>query len=347
MNNNNIVKIGTALKWRSTFDINKRYYQENIVTMCGCVFRCKILLAQGKSPVDITDDYGHIKYANPDIWDVIVDMAHYYNFVIDCEEAIKNVTDRSEQNSNSINEQQKEIERLKRENNDQWYEIDKSFKYLENKFDKVSNDLLDKINEFAVEFRKQIEDLAKINEDELDKIYEYQELHEIVHQGIDKALEEFADRLAQIDQTDEMQQRQINYLLYRISVCSNGIWDNGLMWVDESYWENNYTEQIPEGTGNCEQCNERLQELESSMIELTNKYNEQQTIIDKQQQQIEQLLGALISAAIKSYDGETGTIYFADHISVDDQNTDVEALVFTDSLSLRGYDEDTEKVYVM
>ena len=90
MNANNVIKIGTALKWRDIFDINKIYYQENIVTACGCVFRCKVLQAQGKSPIAVVDDAGHIMYSNQDIWDVVVDMLYYYNYAIDNELISKN-----------------------------------------------------------------------------------------------------------------------------------------------------------------------------------------------------------------------------------------------------------------
>lgn len=83
MNNNNIVKIGTALKWRNTYDPGKKYYQENIVSACGCVFRCKIFQSQGQSPVQTVDEEGHLGFANTDVWDVVVDMAYYYNFCVD------------------------------------------------------------------------------------------------------------------------------------------------------------------------------------------------------------------------------------------------------------------------
>lgn len=93
MNNNNIVKIGTALKWRGTYDNAKIYYQENIVTTCGCVFRCKALQTQGQPPVITIDEYGHVAYANPDVWDVVVDMVYYYNFCIDTDIATQETLD--------------------------------------------------------------------------------------------------------------------------------------------------------------------------------------------------------------------------------------------------------------
>lgn len=82
-NNNNIVKIGNALKWRGVFDINKVYYQENIVTLNGCVFRCKILQAHSLPPMEEDVEKGELRYINTDVWDVIVDLSDYYGrFVV-------------------------------------------------------------------------------------------------------------------------------------------------------------------------------------------------------------------------------------------------------------------------
>lgn len=115
MNNDNIVKIGTALKWRNTFDITKKYYQENVVTVCGCVFRCKVLQAQGKSPVTITDNQGHIVYTNTDVWDVLVDMAYYYNFAVDTKKLTQETLDYVKQLDKAIKKQQEENEEQQRE----------------------------------------------------------------------------------------------------------------------------------------------------------------------------------------------------------------------------------------
>lgn len=76
-NNNNIVQIGSALKWRGVYDDSKVYYQENIVTMQGCVFRCRPLKTQGFPPLEEKD--GELKYINTDTWDVIVDLTDYYS----------------------------------------------------------------------------------------------------------------------------------------------------------------------------------------------------------------------------------------------------------------------------
>lgn len=89
MNNDNIVKIGAALKWRGVYDPAKRYYQENIITLNGCVFRLKVLTAIGIPPVEFEEESGHLVYVNGDVWDVVVDMAAYYNHAIDSANLIK------------------------------------------------------------------------------------------------------------------------------------------------------------------------------------------------------------------------------------------------------------------
>ncbi len=123
MNNNNIVKIGTALKWRSTFDITKKYYQENIVTVCGCVFRCKVLQAQGKSPVRFTNDDGHMVYTNTDVWDVLVDMAYYYNFAYDTKQLTKETLDYVKKLDDAFKRQQEEIHDIQEDDKNQWEAI--------------------------------------------------------------------------------------------------------------------------------------------------------------------------------------------------------------------------------
>lgn len=110
---NNIVKIGTAIKWRGVFDKNTKYYLENIVSLCGSVFRCKVPVTQGKSPIEVIDNVGRIAYANSDIWDVVVDFVDYYNGRIDNE--ILLTEDRKQILINAINIQKNknEIDKIK------------------------------------------------------------------------------------------------------------------------------------------------------------------------------------------------------------------------------------------
>lgn len=83
--NNNIITIGTALKWRGIFDKEKAYYQDNMVLVAGCIFRCKVLQTVNQPPVKITDEDGHFELINQDVWDVILDMSVHYNKIADIE----------------------------------------------------------------------------------------------------------------------------------------------------------------------------------------------------------------------------------------------------------------------
>lgn len=83
--NNNIITIGTALKWRGIFDKEKAYYQDNMVLEAGCIFRCKVLQTVNQPPVKMTDEDGHFELINQDVWDVILDMSVHYNKIADIE----------------------------------------------------------------------------------------------------------------------------------------------------------------------------------------------------------------------------------------------------------------------
>lgn len=321
MNNNNIVKIGTALKWRGTFDINKRYYQENIVTLCGCVFRCKILLAQGKPPISIFDEAGHIEYANPDIWDVVVDMASYYNFVIDEKFLVENINKQVQENTRQIQFHRKEIDAIKLEDLRQWEAID----------------------DFAYDLQQQINNIIGNSSTNLAAIEKYIKDHKIEHLLIDDKFEKLIENIERIDEINQLQQEQIDYWYDRNPVYISGLWDNELLWANHLYWENE-----PGSTaGGCSGCDEKFAAIEKALSELTIKYNEQQTIIDKQQQQIEKLLGAVIISPIKSYDGETETVHFADYVKSENYSDEMEAVTFTDSISVNGYDAENGKVYII
>ena len=112
MNNNNIAHIGTALKWRNTFDLETTYYQENIVTACGCVFRCRVLQAKGITPIGLADKQGHLTFANPDVWDVVVDMSYYYNFAVDTQNMTKETLEYVKNLDEALKKQAQEIKRI-------------------------------------------------------------------------------------------------------------------------------------------------------------------------------------------------------------------------------------------
>jgi hypothetical protein len=252
MNNNNIVKIGTALKWRNTFDITKKYYQENMVTICGCVFRCKVLQAQGKTPVRIADDAGHLAFANTDVWDVIVDMAYYYNFAIDTNNHTKETLEYIKKLDAEWRRQQKEIEAIQEDDKKQWehiLEIEKLNAEQQREINSVldtyscfsegiwfdtllwNNDLLWDNNKYAItdDLQNQIDELSNRHKEDIEQIV--------------SDIEEINAHMTR----HEEEQNQINdYLLEQcdnwnnsISCFSEGVWENLLYWGNMSLWDNN------------------------------------------------------------------------------------------------------------
>lgn len=252
MNNNNIVKIGTALKWRNTFDITKKYYQENIVTVCGCVFRCKVLQSQGKTPVHIADDAGHLAFANTDVWDVIVDMVYYYNFAIDTNNLTRETLEYIKRLDDEWKRQQKEIQAIQKDNKEQWehiIEIEKLNAEQQREINSVldtyscfsegiwfdtllwNNDLLWDNNKYAItdDLQNQIDELSNRHKEDIEQI--------------DSDIEEINAHMTQ----HEEEQNQINdYLLEQcdnwnnsISCYSEGVWENLLYWGNMSLWDNN------------------------------------------------------------------------------------------------------------
>lgn len=252
MNNNNIVKIGTALKWRNTFDITKKYYQENMVTICGCVFRCKVLQAQGKTPVRITDDAGHLAFANTDVWDVIVDMSYYYNFAIDTNNHTKETLEYIKKLDAEWRRQQKEIEAIQEDDKKQWkhiLEIEKLNAEQQREINSVldtyscfsegiwfdtllwNNDLLWDNNKYAItdDLQNQIDELSNRHKEDIEQIV--------------SDIEEINAHMTR----HEKEQNQINdYLLEQcdnwnnsISCFSEGVWENLLYWGNMSLWDNN------------------------------------------------------------------------------------------------------------
>lgn len=256
MNNDNVVKIGTALKWRNTFDLTKKYYQENVVTACGCVFRCKVLQAQGKSPIKMTDDQGHIVYTNTDVWDVLVDMAYYYNYAVDTKKLTQQMLDYTKKLDEAFQKQQKEIEAIQKDNKDQWDHInaiekvnDEQQRELNAIFDTIScfsegiwidtllwsnetiwdnnkyaitDDLQNQINELTETHRQDIEDLTEKHNSEISKLAAHIVQREKYQDGINDYLQD-----------------QVYDLNNTLSCFSTGVWENDLHWSQLTLWDNN------------------------------------------------------------------------------------------------------------
>lgn len=256
INNDNIVKIGVALKWRNTFDLTKKYYQENVVTACGCVFRCKVLQAQGKSPIKMTDDQGHIVYTNTDVWDVLVDMAYYYNYAVDTSKLTQQMLDYVKKLDEAFQKQQKEIEALQKDNRDQWNHINDIEKVnteqqreLNSIFDTIScfsegiwidtllwsnetiwdnnkyaitDDLQNQINVLDENHRQDIEDLTEKHNTEISALAAHVARQEKIQMGINEYLQD-----------------QVYDLNNSFSCFNTGVWENDLHWSQEALWDNN------------------------------------------------------------------------------------------------------------
>lgn len=288
MNNNNIVKIGTALKWRNTFDITKKYYQENIVTVCGCVFRCKVLQSQGKTPVHIADDAGHLAFANTDVWDVIVDMVYYYNFAIDTNNLTNETLEYVKKLDAEWQKQQKEIEAIQEDDKKQWKHIlaieklnveqqreidsvldtyscfsegiwfdtllwNNGLLWDNNKFE-ITDNLQNQINKIA---SRHEEDIKQIGSD-IDGINAYIKQHE-------KEQKEINDYFQ--DQLDD----------WNNSICcfSEGVWENQLHWGNVPLWDNNkyaITDELQNQIDELSNCHKEDVEQINSDIEEINTH---------------------------------------------------------------------------
>lgn len=256
INNDNIVKIGVALKWRNTFDLTKKYYQENVVTACGCVFRCKVLQAQGKSPIKMTDDQGHIVYTNTDVWDVLVDMAYYYNYAVDTRKLTQQMLDYAKKLDEAFQKQQKEIEALQKDNRDQWNHINDIEKVnaeqqreLNSIFDTIScfsegiwidtllwsNETIWDNNKYAItdDLQNQIDVLGETHRQDIKDL-------------TDKHDSEISALTANIVRQNKIQDGINTYLQDQVydlntSFCcfGTGVWENNLHWSQEALWDNN------------------------------------------------------------------------------------------------------------
>lgn len=241
MNNNNIVKIGTALKWRNTFDVAKKYYQENIVTACGSVFRCKVLQAQGKPPVRATDEFGHIVYANEDVWDVLVDMAYYYNFAVDSNKLTNETLEYVKLLDKAYQKQQQEIEAIREDNKEQWKHIH-DIERLNAEQQREIDSVLDTISCFSEGIWS---DTLLWNNDTLWDNNKYALLDELREDfeankvEVSDTLDFHQQQIFDLQLHNSRQQEEIDSLTGALSCFSTGIWDNCLLWGDSLLWDNN------------------------------------------------------------------------------------------------------------
>lgn len=236
INNDNIVKIGVALKWRNTFDLTKKYYQENVVTACGCVFRCKVLQAQGKSPIKMTDDQGHIVYTNTDVWDVLVDMAYYYNYVVDTRKLTQQMLDYAKKLDEAFQKQQKEIEALQEDNRDQWGHIN-DIEKVNTEQQRELNSIFDTISCFSEGIW--IDTLLWSNETIWDN-NKYAITDDLQNQinVLDENHRQVAYQLRAIGREQTTQDDNIAKLGEHFGCFVDGVWGDLFIWNNDHLWAN-------------------------------------------------------------------------------------------------------------
>lgn len=255
MSNDNVVKIGTALKWRGVFDKDTIYYQDNVTTACGCVFRCKVLQAQGKLPVRFTEDQGHLEYINTDIWDVVVDMKYYYDAATDSIRLIKETWDSIKYLEGVAEDHTQQLEDL-HEHDDL---LDGQIKDLQDKdveheiiLDEIKADDLDQWSHInnaenvQTQLQKNVNDLAVENDEQWDFINNLDD-------SVDKNAQDIADikaldsqqeqRLTDLEtENDEQQtsiddhQAKLDVLMEGFTTINLGKWQNDYAWNNESEW---------------------------------------------------------------------------------------------------------------
>lgn len=305
INNDNIVKIGVALKWRNTFDLTKKYYQENVVTACGCVFRCKVLQAQGKTPIKMTDDQGHIVYTNTDVWDVLVDMAYYYNYAVDTRKLTQQMLDYTKKLDEAFQKQQKEIEALQEDNRDQWGHINDIEKVnteqqqeLNSIFDTIScfsegiwidtllwsnetiwdnnkyaitDDLQNQINVLDENHRQDIEDLTEKHNTEISALAAHVARQEKIQMGINEYLQD-----------------QVYDLNNSFSCFNTGVWENDLHWSQEALWDNNKYAITDALAADIKKLDEHLSKSDKAFEEAIADTNERIDVISEEIDNINQ-----------------------------------------------------------
>lgn len=231
-NQDNIVKIGTAPKWRGVYDDSKKYYQENLVTLNGSVFRCKILSAQGFSPVKIDEETRYISYANPDVWEVVVDMAYYYNYVIGQENFNNMILD-------IVTKHDKEIQDIKQNN-------------------LVRDSKIEILSKAAKAHHNQINELKRADKNLQNQIQNINETDRKQQEEIDGLKSLVADLEGRLNNLAASNAGKA------VSVVSYGQWDNTLPWINSELWNNYPTVQ---GSCSCdsESMMKQLNELQETI----------------------------------------------------------------------------------
>ena len=128
---------------------------------------------------------------------------------------------------------------------------------------------LNSINQTFDNFRKEHEDFRQEHQTFSNEHNSFR----TEHQGFNK-------RFDSLDSLCEEQQREIDTLLHRVSILTNGKWDNTLLWINDSEWLNT------DFNGSCHcpvDTEERLNELQEGLTNLTQRITtDEQTISECQ-----------------------------------------------------------------
>ena len=180
---------------------------------------------------------------------------------------------------------------LKWSNADKWENSNMMCDTFEDVYAKIEEhrQAIEQINGQIDNIRKTSEDtLAEINStfDELKNEHEsfkeehnaFRQEHEEFrseHQSMYDSISKVAKDIESINAFDDEQQRQIDVLLYRLSVISNGAWDNNLLWVNNSEWSNKKTD------GSACDCPDDTAEALEWLKEQVNAINEHTPVIEE------------------------------------------------------------------
>lgn len=336
--NNNIVKIGKALKWRGIYDRSKKYYAENIVTCYGGVFRCNVSVAQGIPPYELNEE-GHPLICNSETWTCLVDTSWIVEWVLAFKKFKNDTLSRFESNEQHIaahcerlDRQQASIESLEESVNE--------LRVKDEEHELTMNSLSTTIGKVSEKVDKNEDDIAKINKKIGDSELTLGELQKQIaqtNQRIDEEVNGLNNTIVEQDKKIHQQEIEIEELrnmilalqgqielLGKYNCCfSNGIWYNDLYWNNESFWNNGNG-----GGGNVSQ------QTELEVIQYIESAGELE-----------------VSGSVVQYDEVTGTLFVVDETNLFDDTTGILYVdgidgVFQDEVTPIGYEEDEKELGV-
>lgn len=82
---NSIISIGKKPVYRGVYNSSVKYYSENMVAMCACLFQCAVPSIVDVPPITV-DENGTASFANTSSWNVIIDNLSLYNNISYVEE---------------------------------------------------------------------------------------------------------------------------------------------------------------------------------------------------------------------------------------------------------------------